>query len=351
MMIGTLISARMMPPFRMLMPIGVPVVCVMIGLSTAAPMNPQTTDGMAARNSITIFSVSRVFEPQYSDTKIAAPSPLGTAIAIARAVTDSVPARSATMPNCGWIVESGRQFALVKNSRRLRPLTSAGAASRKTKNRMLKTKKMALHPQRRIVHSMRFSDARASRRAARCSMLVSRHRGSRHNSRAGHPGWLRCSSLKYSRYSRSSRLAIRAPRSAIWSSFSVDEPLGTSTIGRERRRRHASCMTASPATLTARDVPAIDTHPIREGQPHPRGASWDGKGVNFSLFSANATKVEVCLFDKNGEKEVARIELPEYTDEIWHGYVPDIGPSTIYGYRVHGPYEPKAGHRFNPHKL
>jgi isoamylase len=90
---------------------------------------------------------------------------------------------------------------------------------------------------------------------------------------------------------------------------------------------------------------------LREGLPHPRGATWDGKGVNFSLFSANATKVELCLFDSNGERELERIELPEYTDEIWHGYVTGIGPGTVYGYRVHGPYEPEQGHRFNPNKL
>ena len=90
---------------------------------------------------------------------------------------------------------------------------------------------------------------------------------------------------------------------------------------------------------------------LREGLPHPRGATWDGKGVNFSLFSANATKVELCLFDSNGEKELERIELPEYTDEIWHGYVSGIGPGAVYGYRVHGPYEPEQGHRFNPNKL
>ncbi|MGU3539491.1 glycogen debranching protein GlgX [Methylobacterium sp. A54F] len=90
---------------------------------------------------------------------------------------------------------------------------------------------------------------------------------------------------------------------------------------------------------------------IREGLPYPRGATWDGLGVNFALFSAHATKVELCLFDDAGEKEIERIELPEYTDEVWHGYLPDARPGTIYGYRVHGPYEPKAGHRFNPNKL
>jgi glycogen operon protein len=90
---------------------------------------------------------------------------------------------------------------------------------------------------------------------------------------------------------------------------------------------------------------------IKEGSPHPRGATWDGRGTNFALFSANATKVEVCLFDSTGTRETDRIELPEYTDQIFHGYLPDVGPATFYGYRVHGPYEPEAGHRFNPNKL
>jgi isoamylase len=95
----------------------------------------------------------------------------------------------------------------------------------------------------------------------------------------------------------------------------------------------------------------MDTVIIREGLPFPRGASSDGKGVNFALFSANASKVELCLFDSRGQRELSRIELPEHTDQIWHGYVPDIGPETVYGYRVHGPYEPESGHRFNPNKL
>ena len=95
----------------------------------------------------------------------------------------------------------------------------------------------------------------------------------------------------------------------------------------------------------------ISKRQVREGLPHPRGATWDGKGVNFSLFSANATKVEVCLFDAKGEKELERIELPEYTDQVFHGWVGDIGPAQVYGFRVHGPYEPTAGHRFNPNKL
>jgi glycogen operon protein len=93
------------------------------------------------------------------------------------------------------------------------------------------------------------------------------------------------------------------------------------------------------------------TSRVREGLPYPLGATWDGLGVNFALFSANATKVELCLFDLEGRQELERIELPEYTDEVWHGYLPDARPGTTYGYRVYGPYEPTAGHRFNPNKL
>jgi len=90
---------------------------------------------------------------------------------------------------------------------------------------------------------------------------------------------------------------------------------------------------------------------VREGSAQAHGAIWDGKGTNFTLFSAHATKVEVCLFDKAGRRELERITLPEYTDQIWHGYIPDVNPSDVYGLRVHGPYEPEAGHRFNPNKL
>lgn len=87
------------------------------------------------------------------------------------------------------------------------------------------------------------------------------------------------------------------------------------------------------------------------GQPHPLGATWDGRGVNFALFSAHAEKVEVCLFDDTGRRELERVQLPEYTDEVWHGYLPELRPGAQYGYRVYGPYEPKLGHRFNPNKL
>jgi isoamylase len=87
------------------------------------------------------------------------------------------------------------------------------------------------------------------------------------------------------------------------------------------------------------------------GAPWPLGASFDGRGVNFALFSANATRVELCLFDAADSRETMRLTLPEYTNEVWHGYVSGLEPGQLYGYRVHGPYEPRAGHRFNPHKL
>ena len=90
---------------------------------------------------------------------------------------------------------------------------------------------------------------------------------------------------------------------------------------------------------------------VEPGLPHPLGATWDGGGVNFALFSANAKKVELCLFDPKGRRETDRITLPEYTHEVWHGYLPEVRPGQLYGYRVHGPYEPANGHRFNPNKL
>ncbi len=96
------------------------------------------------------------------------------------------------------------------------------------------------------------------------------------------------------------------------------------------------------------------TQPINAvwpGRPYPRGATWDGEGVNFALFSEHATKVELCLFDPGGRREVQRVELKERTDDIWHCYLPEARPGLIYGYRVHGPYEPADGHRFNPNKL
>jgi isoamylase len=93
------------------------------------------------------------------------------------------------------------------------------------------------------------------------------------------------------------------------------------------------------------------TFRIAEGLPNPLGATWTGLGVNFALFSSSATKVELCLFDDTGEQEIGRVEMPEYTNEVFHAFLPDARPGTIYGYRVYGPYEPENGHRFNPNKL
>jgi glycogen operon protein len=88
------------------------------------------------------------------------------------------------------------------------------------------------------------------------------------------------------------------------------------------------------------------------GAPYPLGATWDGSGVNFSLFSDNAHAVELCLFDdSDGNTEKIRISMPERTHQVWHAYLPEARPGLRYGYRVHGAYEPSMGHRFNPAKL
>src|SRR6185295_15780366 len=102
---------------------------------------------------------------------------------------------------------------------------------------------------------------------------------------------------------------------------------------------------------TRSKMPARPVTAVWPGRPHPRGAHWDGEGVNFALFSEFAQKVELCLFDARGRSEIQRITLKERTDEIWHCYLPEARPGMLYGYRVHGPYQPENGHRFNPHKL
>ena len=110
------------------------------------------------------------------------------------------------------------------------------------------------------------------------------------------------------------------------------------------RENHASIMAYSdpiPALISA----------VWPGRPYPLGATWDGQGVNFALFSEHAEKVELCLFDATGQRELQRIAVDEQTDQIWHVYLPQVRPGQLYGYRVHGPYRPEQGHRFNPHKL
>ena len=99
-------------------------------------------------------------------------------------------------------------------------------------------------------------------------------------------------------------------------------------------------------------APALSRMRIHPGQPYPLGATWDGRGVNFALFSEHATRVELCLFDgPDARSESHRIALPEHTDQVWHGYLPHVRPGQLYGYRVHGPYAPGEGHRFNPTKV
>ncbi len=98
----------------------------------------------------------------------------------------------------------------------------------------------------------------------------------------------------------------------------------------------------------SRETPITAVWP---GRPYPRGANWDGEGVNFALFSEHATKVELAIFDPSGRRERQRIALRECTDHVWHCYLPEARPGLAYGYYVHGPYKPEEGHRFNHHKL
>jgi glycogen operon protein len=98
-----------------------------------------------------------------------------------------------------------------------------------------------------------------------------------------------------------------------------------------------------------RTQPGIDA--LWRGLPYPRGATWDGMGVNFALFSEHAERVELCVFDPSGRNEVVRLALPEKTDHVFHGYLPQARPGLLYGYRVYGPYRPQEGHRFNGNKL
>lgn len=100
------------------------------------------------------------------------------------------------------------------------------------------------------------------------------------------------------------------------------------------------------------DYPESSSLKVMPGQPYPLGATWDGKGVNFAVFSENAESIQLCLFnDENDAEEYIKIKIEEVSHHIWHVYVPDLKPGQLYGYRVFGPYEPENGHRFNPNKL
>src|SRR3569623_982578 len=116
--------------------------------------------------------------------------------------------------------------------------------------------------------------------------------------------------------------------------------------------RHREGAVVTVLDFTKTDAPTRSAHMrVWPGRPYPLGATWDGAGVNFAIFSEHATKVELCLFDSaDATEESYRITLPECTDMVWHGYFPDIEPGQLYGFRVHGPYDPKNGHRFNPNK-
>lgn len=94
--------------------------------------------------------------------------------------------------------------------------------------------------------------------------------------------------------------------------------------------------------------PTLRLHP---GSPYPLGARWDGLGVNFAVFSDNAERIDLCLFEPSGRREIARLTLPECSEGVWHGYLPGAEVGQLYGYRAYGPYDPHRGHRFNHHKL
>jgi glycogen operon protein len=122
-----------------------------------------------------------------------------------------------------------------------------------------------------------------------------------------------------------------------------------STFGSILRGRPPRSLVSQKLTRLFRQGPFMSS--VDDGVPLPLGATFDGKGVNFALFSAHATAVELCLFDPTGRREINRVRLPGRTDQIWHGYIAGLAPGQLYGYRVHGPYDPVHGHRFNPHKL
>jgi isoamylase len=131
---------------------------------------------------------------------------------------------------------------------------------------------------------------------------------------------------------------------AIFSSESAEVLLMATVDTLKQHKKHAG-----QTRLRAKHETGIRVWP---GQPYPLGATWDGRGVNFAIYSEHASKVELCLFESpDATRESARITLPENTDLVWHGFFPDLTPGQLYGYRVHGPYEPETGHRFNANKV
>ena len=99
------------------------------------------------------------------------------------------------------------------------------------------------------------------------------------------------------------------------------------------------------------DVASSDAPRLEPGSPQPLGANWTGRGTNFAVFSRHAERVELCLFDAAGQRELARLPLPEVTDQVFHGFFPRLQSGQVYGLRAYGPWAPERGHRFNPAKL
>jgi isoamylase len=138
----------------------------------------------------------------------------------------------------------------------------------------------------------------------------------------------------------------------------VEEPAAEHTEPAWSGRLHAALRfllerpSTSPPLTTVSTVRGQAGRTIWPGAPYPLGATWDGQGVNFAIFSEHATAVELCLFDSpEAPTEAERIRIPEQTDRVWHVYLPGFQPSQLYGYRVYGPYDPERGLRFNPAKL
>src|SRR5436190_507457 len=108
-----------------------------------------------------------------------------------------------------------------------------------------------------------------------------------------------------------------------------------------------------PVPFFVQNAPGLSSaREVWPGVPYPLGATYDGRGVNFAVYSENATALELCLFDPEQPKvEAQRLKLEDVTQHVWHGYVPGLQPGALYGFRAHGPWDPKLGLRFNPNKL
>src|SRR5439155_7211047 len=171
-------------------------------------------------------------------------------------------------------------------------------------------------------------------------------------------GWTRRGAGRL-QHGRGRRVGCRGPRHEV---AEGDRFVGRA-VGRERRRSARSLRRLHRTNAGAEAAVVRPLHRRVEprgssvmrvwpGSPYPQGATWDGEGVNFSIFSENAEAVDLCLFEQPDDPfESHRIQMRERTDLIWHCYLPDVRPGQLYGYRVHGPYEPAEGHRFNPNKL